>query len=194
MPEKSAGHSCRRSFAPTRLAAEAGERTQRSRWVGAPQGVWHNDEFVSLTNMSQSGHNQSLAVAPKISGERPFARAPTHEHRSSGGSECAVAAPERRNSAPAARARRGRRPRCAPSRPRKSHRHAPIVPSSGRQRPAASRGARRLAASESRTHTFTATKDGSSSPVAAWKATRPAAAESQTPSMTMQWKRKCLHS
>jgi hypothetical protein len=28
--------------------------------VRIPQGGWHNDEFVSLIDMSQCGHNQPL--------------------------------------------------------------------------------------------------------------------------------------
>ena len=52
---------------------------------------------------------------------------------------------ERWPSAVAARARRGRRPRCAPRRPRRSHCRVAIVPSPAHHRPAASRGARRCA-------------------------------------------------
>ncbi len=51
-----------------------------------------------------------------------------------GGAERSIAA--------GARFRRGRRLRCAPSRPSKSHRHAPIVPSPARHRPQADRAAR----------------------------------------------------
>jgi hypothetical protein len=35
--------------------------------VRIPQGGWHNDEFVSLTDMSQSGHNQSYRRVPQSS-------------------------------------------------------------------------------------------------------------------------------
>jgi len=34
--------------------------------VRIPQGGWHNDEFVSLTDMSQSGQKGSVNAAAQI--------------------------------------------------------------------------------------------------------------------------------
>jgi hypothetical protein len=60
--------------------------------VRIPQGVWHHDEFVSPTNMTQSGQLLPFGTAAEIFRERPFAPA----HESSGGGGCAVVAPGRR--------------------------------------------------------------------------------------------------
>ena len=119
---------------------------------------------------SQYGQLETVEVATKVFGKRSCARgadmAIAVETRRRpptppGSAWCVLRAGARdrvsavgpgrtvagRSSATGAHARRGRRPRCAPSRPRRSRRRVAIAPSPAHHRPAASRGARRCAAS-----------------------------------------------